>query len=202
VLGGLCSGAYWSLHAALADPSVRAALLFNPRILVWASGVVPARDLRAVLTPPYSLARIRRVATARRVRALALWLLTSPVRWLRHRSKPAASPDREVDALIGRVMASGKRVLFLFSDNEPVDAELHRSGNHRRLVATAGMTFGRVAVRDHTLRPVWAQREAHAALDAAVLSELEHARGHDSVPAHPAHSARPAERSGDRHLAA
>jgi len=94
------------------------------------------------------------------------------------------------------VVASGKRVLFLFSDHEPVEAELHRSGNHGRLTASAKVTFGRIAVRDHTLRPVWAQREAHAALDVAVLRELEQARGRDAVPAHIAGPA------GDRHLAA
>jgi dienelactone hydrolase len=183
VAGGLCSGAYWSLHAALAEPGIEAALLINPRILVWSSGVGAARDLRAVLSPPYSLARIRRVATARRVRTLALWLLATPVRWLRRRSAPAATPERELKALLDRVIASGKRVAFLFSVHEPVDAELRRSGDARRLAAAPGVSFTHIPVRDHTMRPVWAQREAHAALDAAVLGELHRARTVDRAGA-------------------
>jgi hypothetical protein len=173
VLGGLCSGAYWALHAAIADPEVDAALLINPRILSWERGIGPARDLRAVLSPPYSLARIRRVATADRVRGLALWLLAAPLRWLRARGGRAPS-DGGVEAVLDRMLASGTRVLLLFSDHEPVDAELARSGQDRRLRATDTVTFEHVPVRDHTVRPSWSQRETHAALDRALARERAH----------------------------
>ena len=34
------------------------------------------------------------------------------------------------------------------------------------------MTLERIAVRDHTLRPNWAQGRAHAILDRAIAAEL------------------------------
>ena len=61
MLGGLCSGAYWSFHAALLDERVPAVLLLNPRALVWDAGLGPGRDLRALFTQRPSLAKIRRL---------------------------------------------------------------------------------------------------------------------------------------------
>ena len=48
VLGGLCSGAYWSFHAALRDQRVRSALLMNPMILYWDRSITAERDAREV----------------------------------------------------------------------------------------------------------------------------------------------------------
>ena len=83
ILGGLCAGAYWSFHAALRDPRVSSALMVNPRALIWDTGLGPARDLRALLTQPFSLAKIRRVATGPRLQAFVRWMLAAPRRALR-----------------------------------------------------------------------------------------------------------------------
>ncbi len=44
VLGGLCSGAYWALHAGAQDERVVGSFLVNPRVLVWDRGLASVRD--------------------------------------------------------------------------------------------------------------------------------------------------------------
>ncbi|MFZ0041375.1 MAG: alpha/beta fold hydrolase [Solirubrobacteraceae bacterium] len=174
IVGGLCAGAYWSFHAALIDPRVQAALMLNPRALVWDTGLEPARDLRVLLHERPSLSKIRRVATAARLRALARWLFSSPLRWLRApiAQRPAPLINDEVKRLLDRLLASEKRALILFSDHEPLQRELADSGQLARLQSSPNMTVEYVAVHDHTLRPGWAQRQALAALDRTVEREL------------------------------
>jgi len=171
VLGGLCAGAYWAFHAALEDDRVTGTLMINPRVLVWDSGLGAARDLRALVDQPFSLARLRRAATPQRLRAVLRWLLASPRRMLR-RLGPAGRIQPRTDAVLERFISSGKRGLLLFSEREPLEAELLASGHIDRLRAYPEATIERIAVRDHTLRPIWAQGRAHEALDRALEREL------------------------------
>jgi hypothetical protein len=187
LLGGLCSGAYWSFHAVLGDPRVCATMLVNPRALVWEAGIGPARDFRALFSEPFSLSKIRRLATGPRLRSFLRWTLATPSRWLRglwSREPASAGTERQIDAALDGLIASGKRALFLFSEHEPLDDELAQSGRTERLQAAANVTFERVAVRDHTMRPRWAQQQMHAALDRAVA--LETARPAPAGVAEPA----------------
>jgi alpha-beta hydrolase superfamily lysophospholipase len=175
VLGGLCSGAFWSFHAALRDPRVCAVMLLNPRALIWSSGLGPGRDLRALITQRPSLSKLRRLATGPRLHAFLRWLATTPVRLLRRLwfwESEAAATERELDTELERLVSSGRRVLLLFSAHEPLHAELVRTGRLARLQAAPNVTIEYVDVRDHTMRPSWAQRELHAALDRALAREL------------------------------
>jgi len=175
VLGGWCASAYWSFHAALEDQRVCAALLINPAALIWESGLGPARDFRALLSGPFSPSQIRRLATGPRLRSFLRWVAAAPIRWLRrlvYREAPSAATERELDAALESLVDSGTRALFLFSEHEALDDELVRSGRAERLEAAPNVTFERVGVRDHTMRPSWAQHETHAALDRALAREL------------------------------
>lgn len=174
ILGGLCAGAYWSFHAALTDPRVTAALMINPRALVWDTGLEPARDLRVLLRERPSLSKIRRVATPARVRTLVRWLLGAPLRWLRAAASPSRPPliDHQVDQLLERLLASDKRALFLFADHEPLHRELVSSGRIAALQASPHVTVEYVPVHDHTLRPGWAQVQALQILDRSIDREL------------------------------
>ena len=49
VLGGLCSGAYWSLQAALADPRVVGALTINLYSFWWSDALVAERSASELL---------------------------------------------------------------------------------------------------------------------------------------------------------
>ncbi len=175
-LGGLCAGANWAFHGALRDPRVCAVMLVNLRALFWDPGLGPARDLRALLSEPFSLSRIRRVATGPRLRSLMRWIVGAPGRRL-GRLGPAgplaaAAAERDVDSALNALVASGKRVILLFTEHEPVYDELDRSGHAEQLATAGNVTIERFRVRDHTMRPSWAQRQAHAALDRAIAREL------------------------------
>jgi dienelactone hydrolase len=172
VLGGLCAGAYWSLHAALEDPRVVAALMINPRALVWDSSLLPARDLRKLLSSDVTWAKIREQASGPRVRALARYVLTTPTRSVARHARAAAEDDHAVVDRLGR---SDKRALFVFAENEPLQDELASSGELARLERMPNVTIEYLRVRDHTLRPCRMQREAHELLDRALERELSSA---------------------------
>jgi hypothetical protein len=173
----LCSGAYWAFHAALEDPRVSAALMLNPRALVWDPAVSEADDLRTLRTQRLSWEKVRRNASIPRAIALARWLLGA-------RSRTAA-----VDDALERMRASGKRALMVFGEDEPLYADLELSGRLARLKRWPNFTVERVQVRDHTLRPLSSQRHAAQALDRALQRELElgpmPVRAEESVTASP-----------------
>ena len=174
VLGGLCSGAYWSFHAALEDPRVSGVLMVNPRALVFDTGLGPARDLRALFAEPLSPAYLKRVVTGPRLWAFLRWALAAPRRWvrrLRTGQDPAAAAQRELSSALERFIESGKRALLLFSEHEPVYDELVQWGLAGMLGGVPQVTIERIAVRDHTLRPSWGQEQAHAALDRALSAD-------------------------------
>lgn len=176
VLGGLCSGAYWSFHAALADSRISAVLLLNPRVLIWSDELAPARDMRAVLTQRPSLSRIRRLATGPRLRAFTRWLAGAPLRaWRRLSTGQSAAAQTEValDAALERLVASGTRMLLLFSDHEPLHDELDRTGRLATLAARPNVTVEYIPVRDHTMRPAWSQTAVQAAMDRVVLPYVQ-----------------------------
>jgi dienelactone hydrolase len=174
VLTGLCASANWAFHTALRDDRVSGVVLLNLRAIIWDQDLVPVRDLRALLTQPPSLARIRRAATAERIRDLARWLLAAPFRRLLvalGRRDRAAQAGSEADAQLRRLLDSGKRVLFLFSEHEPVYDELVRSGRIEWVEQAPNATLENIPVRDHTMRPMWAQGQLHEALDRALALE-------------------------------
>ena len=171
-VGGLCSGAYWTFHSALRDTRVSNLLLVNPRALIWVPGLGPRRDLRALFSERPTLSRLRRNVTGPRLRAVLYWLAGTPAELLvrlRERDTSSVKPARRLDASLESLLASGGKVMLLFSEREPLRDELVRTGTWNRLEAAENVTIERVTVRDHTMRPVWAQREAHEALDRAVL---------------------------------
>jgi hypothetical protein len=174
VLAGLCASANWAFHVAVQDPRVSGVMLINLRAFFWDRELVPARDLRALFSEPFSLSRIRRVATGPRIRSLLRWVAGSPARLLHRlvtREPPGAAVEREIDTVLDAFVASGKRALFLFTEHEPVYDELVHSGRAERLAAAPNVTFERIRVRDHTMRPSWAQSQGHAALDRALARE-------------------------------
>lgn len=176
VLGGLCAGAYWSFHATLEDPRVIAALMINPRALIWDPALLPARDFRALISGKASWSKLREQASMPRAGALARWLVAAPRRRLSGVA-PGHSHLDEVAAALERVRTAGKQMLFLFSDNEPLRDELRSSGALAHLEQLECVSFEYVPVRDHTLRPVYAQQLAHSALDRSLLRELGLSQG-------------------------
>ncbi|MGI8572731.1 MAG: alpha/beta fold hydrolase [Solirubrobacteraceae bacterium] len=173
VLGGLCSGAFWSFHVALEDPRVIGAYLLNPRALFWEQSIQPARDFRRGVLNPSKWRKLRLIPRARYA-AFARWVLASPVRVAAGaiaRVLGRRSPDR-VGPALDKLSATGTHLMLLFSDHEPLYEELSDSGLLSRLEQWPNITLERVQGRDHTLRPLISQRQAHEALDRALARDL------------------------------
>jgi alpha-beta hydrolase superfamily lysophospholipase len=174
VCAGLCSGAFWSLHAALQDSRVQAAFLLNTRAIYFDDRLEQHRDAR----------QLRRVAKSGGVRALsgrhvtparaATILRNAAVSRLRAReeSKFMRSRNQKVDAALAKLEASGKRILFLFGDNEPLYDEMVEDGQIDVVLNSPEMRLERIPGRDHSFRPIAAQRHVHAVLDQAIAAEL------------------------------
>ncbi len=174
LLVGLCAGAYWSLYAGLDDPRVDGIVLLNLVAVVWDHGIEASRDLRRALTSR-SWTRIRRNITWGRVRAILVMFASAPVRAARRRRPAADSPpslQARTEAVLTRLEASGKRVSMVFHAREALLGELERSGWLNRFARSEHVTVQRIAVNDHTFRPVRMQAQVHAALDAALEREL------------------------------
>ncbi|HEX3689694.1 MAG TPA: alpha/beta fold hydrolase [Solirubrobacteraceae bacterium] len=171
---GLCAGAYWAMYAGLDDPRVTAALMFNSRGIVWDTGISASRDLRRAFSQKLTWARIRHNVTGPRLRAVLHLLLRMPSRWLARRrgGQDPGSLGERVNSVMRRLQAAPLRSVFLFSAGEPLEEELINGGWLPQIEDWPNMTVTRVAVRDHTLRPLMAQQAAHAALDRAVEAEL------------------------------
>ena len=90
----------------------------------------------------------------------------------RRGGEDAGSLQDRVDGVMRRMQASPLRTVFLFSAAEPLEEELINAGWLPQIEDWPNVTVTRVAVRDHTLRPLMAQQQAHAALDLAMEAEL------------------------------
>jgi hypothetical protein len=174
VTAGLCAGAYWGMYVGLDDPRVTATLMFNSRGIVWDTGLAASRDLRRAFSQKLTWSRIRHNVTGPRLKAVARWLLGMPARWVARRrgGETAGSFQDRVSQVMHRMQASPLRCVFVFSVAEPLEEELVAAGWLPGIEDWPNVTVTRLAVRDHTLRPLMAQQQAHAALDQAVESEL------------------------------
>lgn len=188
LLVGLCGGAYWSFHALLREPAVRAAVAINPFALIWAAEFAPARDLRRVFVDR-SWALIRKNATPARVKALLRWLVSAPVRQTRSLlglGAGSVTPPTEAE-LLDRALGSGKQLTFVFAERERLLEEFTRLGRIADFERSANVSLHALDVNDHTLRPTWAQREVHRILDEALDRQL--AIVDDRQPPRPAQAA-------------
>lgn len=174
ILVGLCAGGYWAFHTAATDPRVTAALILNPRAMIWDSGLLARREARKVeqlLTPGLW----RRVASgsvalgraAPILRAVAVSsgraLLALPGRWrARHTRTVEAGP---VETLLDTLRNSGTRVVLAFSGEEPVHDELAADGILAKAGRWPNLVVTTLPGADHTLRPMAAQRAAIGLLD-------------------------------------
>jgi hypothetical protein len=173
VLAGLCSGAYWSFHGALQDERVVAAFMLNPRTLFWNASLENVRYLRRGLLQPSSWrmvlggdVRLSRVSTVARQAPLAL-AKHAIARWQAH------GDSDELDLALDRLRVMGKRLVFAFSENEPLHEELERQGRLSHGERWPNIELDLLPGHDHTLRPANSQRCAHDVLDRALKLELE-----------------------------
>ena len=173
LLAGLCSGAFWAFHAALADERVRCAVLLNPQLLFWDADAGPRRELRralSVLTPSGFRALLRADRPFARILEIVRWLLAAALR-RRHGGGDRAPSGDALHAALESLRTRDQRLELAFSGNEMLHAELAREGRlpdlERRGVAVHDLPH-----LSHTLKPLGAQAATHAMLDEALARAL------------------------------
>ncbi|MGH9557607.1 MAG: alpha/beta fold hydrolase [Bryobacteraceae bacterium] len=178
---GLCSGAFWSYHAALRNPEICAAVLLNPSLFFWDPAVDRRRLLRrggtGLITPAYWWralhGRFRIGHAARAARDALAELRTSLAAF----SRPQIPAEKMAEAW-KIVEGHGTRVTLVFSENEP----LYREMEEERQLPPAGnsrLRIVRIGKAGHTLRPRWAQNLVHDLIDAEIGAALEENRVDD-----------------------
>jgi pimeloyl-ACP methyl ester carboxylesterase len=179
VLAGLCSGAYWSMHAALEDERVLGAYMVNPRALFWnahLSHVRNARNIRKAARASTWRKLMRGQITAQRgqtiARAVGIALGTMPGRAWASRRGPGAANDLE--GALERLERSGTDLLAAFTAREPLLEELERTGGLARMDRRPNVRIERIPgpLASHTLEPIALQRSVHAVLDQALSHQL------------------------------
>lgn len=182
VLAGLCSGAYGSFHGALRDERAVAAFMLNPRTLLWDASQNTLRELRRGLLKPSSWRIILRgYVHPRRIRGLARQVPRAVLERARSGRRERGGDD-ELARALDALHRAEKRLLFIFSEDEPLHDQLQREGRLGQGERWPNLQLELIPGSDHTLRPLYSQRRAHEALDAGLAGELAAASARASSP--------------------
>ena len=175
LLAGLCSGAYWSFHAALRDPRVVATYLLNPRALIWDDSLDKereARKMRGVLSGSSWRQVLRGEVSPKRMGQIVRAGTTAPFR-ARAAAVVRRDRQRELDRALGRMRDTGKRMVLVFGGNEPLHEELEREGRLADLEQWPNTELAELPGNDHSFRPIRSQHYVHAVLERALDRELD-----------------------------
>jgi pimeloyl-ACP methyl ester carboxylesterase len=165
VLVGLCSGAYWALHAALADPRVAGVFMINLYSFYWSEQLVAERDrhttvtalrhglLKRVLHGEITPYHIRRAVRSVRVGA-----------GFSGRSVEGEQ-ETEVTIALDKLRDQGTEILMTLSEGEPLYDQLEREGRLTRLDMWPNVTLERLPAKDHEVRALSTQTLVHEQLD-------------------------------------
>jgi alpha-beta hydrolase superfamily lysophospholipase len=187
VLLGLCSGAYWSMHAALQDERVAGIVMLNPRALIfdeWTYALRRTRNLREQMTHGSTWRRVLRgeITLARHLetaRAISARALRAPQR-ARERLAASRHPPlagavaNPAEGLFEALHERDQNVLLVLSGKEPLREELAPTGffDHIARWPNVELVLTGTSADTHTLTPRWLQCEVHALVDAALEREL------------------------------
>jgi alpha-beta hydrolase superfamily lysophospholipase len=175
LLGGVCSGAYWSLHAALRDDRVDGLLLLNMLAFNWTPELGALRDARRTR----ALLQHGEVGTVLRIAAQDRWRITrmlstklrAAATLRRPESRPPPAGSEVVETLDG-LRERDIQVLLLLSAGEPLYDDFVADGLIERLGEWPNLTLERIPTNEHVFSLITSQRRAHELLDAAVTRTL------------------------------
>jgi pimeloyl-ACP methyl ester carboxylesterase len=166
LLAGLCAGAYWAYHAALADGSVAGLGLINQYAFEWsptlgddAARRATVRALRGEVWRKLRSGGRRRVAVTRSLRTLG------NVRALEQARRGQQEQTGRVGAALTALDARGCEVDFLVGQDEAVLEELRSFGVVERLPQWERVRVEEFGWQDHALRALASQRLVGAWLD-------------------------------------
>lgn len=170
VVGGLCSGGHDAFHVAVEEPRVTTAVLANVTALHFDAGAAPAEyppGPRTLLARPDGGG----APSARdRARGLARWASATLRNELAFRRT-----RRPIERHLSTLRAAGTRVVIALCQDEPEQLQLTRKRHRKRLERWPNVVHAELPGRDHTLRPVAAQRALRELLDEELQRELRRA---------------------------
>jgi pimeloyl-ACP methyl ester carboxylesterase len=170
LVGGLCSGAYWGFHAALADERIRGLILVNLWSFFWSEELAAARDSRRARTMLRAGAwrDVAKIAVSQgRIGRMARTMLRRVIR--RHaREGTLAELGGAIDDALAHLRERDVQTLLLLSEGEPLAEDFGADGRIERLSEWPNLELDRIPIEDHIFRPIWAQRHVHEALDEAL----------------------------------
>jgi hypothetical protein len=161
VFCGLCSGAYYAFEATLADERVHALLLVNLGAFFWNEALWTARDQRRAraLLERRSLRTLINllIVERRRIPRLVRMKLRS-LRNLGRGSGQTADFDARIVSMLDEMRERELPMLLLFGDDEPLHEELRAGSVVGQLHRWPNLRLEHMAVNDHNIRPIRAQR--------------------------------------------
>jgi pimeloyl-ACP methyl ester carboxylesterase len=174
IVGGLCSGAYWGLHAALADERVRSLLLVNLLAFFWSEDWGAMRDARRART----LLRERDLGTIARILAADRWRMTRMARVTVRRLRAGRGggelegAEADIVGVLEQLREHDVESLLLLSLGEPLYDDFVAFGLLERLAEWPNLHLDRVPTAEHVFRSAWSQIYIHDALDDALSRTL------------------------------
>lgn len=178
ILGGVCSGAYWSFHAAGRDERVSAAFLINPRIVFWDGLIQSERDNRRRVLRTSQWPRVLRgeVPLARAISLLGHALVMMPRQALAGK-RARQSRSAALDGALDRLRDTDKNVQVFFSGDEPLREELEIEKRLSHLEPWPNVRVHYMPGSSHTLRPFVAQVSATDMFNRAMDEEIQRVSG-------------------------
>jgi alpha-beta hydrolase superfamily lysophospholipase len=175
VLGGLCSGAYWALHAALADPRVAGTMLINLFAFFWSEELVAERQTERSLDALQGRAwrrLIRGQVSSEQIRRAMASL--SPARLRGSARLPVQrAQSAQIERALDQLRDQGTEALLLLSRGEGLYDQLARQGVLDQLAQWPNLTIERIPTQDHMFRAPRLQRHVHESLDRALERVLD-----------------------------
>ncbi len=173
LVGGVCSGAYWGLHAGLEDERVCGMLLLNLLAFYWTPELGAVRDSRRAR----ALLHEREISTVLRIIATDRWritrmLLTKLRRLRRRESDERAELVNEVLAVLDSMRERSVQMTLALSLNEPLFEDFVADGLMARLGEWPNLHLERIPTMEHVFRSPVSQRMAHEVLDRGLARTL------------------------------
>lgn len=182
-LFGVCAGAYWAFHTALADPRVASIAMLNPSLFFWDAHFAvlsDAREAAASIVTPASWQKLKRGdVPLRRIGEIAYVLAArSALAAARLPGAVTAAVRARRDGGDALVLAldqlhkRGVFALLAFGDREPLLDDMRRGGYLDRLARWPNLSFEILPGADHLLRPMSALERVFPLLDSVVDASL------------------------------
>jgi pimeloyl-ACP methyl ester carboxylesterase len=167
---GSCSGAYWSLHAALADPRIAAALMITLYAFEWDHDLLAQRRMGLALSALQGRVwrrLLRRDLTIVEVRAKLRSISTHQ---LRGRLFAPAERDQSkiMENMLDTLRDHSTQALFIVSQGQAVLRQLAPDGQVTTLSRWPNVELERLPSPDNLFRALPLQAQIHAALDRAL----------------------------------